>query len=77
MTNKEILNYHIELLHIDEPVDTYAGWKRAGYQVKKGAKALFKARIWKPIKDKETEEKKLILVTAAYFGKSQVEEAGA
>jgi hypothetical protein len=34
-------------------VDTYAGWKRKGYQVKKGETAVFKTSIWKPCKSKK------------------------
>lgn len=33
-------------------VDTYPGWKRLGYQVKHGEKALFKTKIWKPVSRK-------------------------
>lgn len=34
-------------------VNTYAGWNRLGYQVKKGETAVFKTRIWKPSKFKK------------------------
>jgi len=82
MTNTEIIQGEISTRKITEEVDTYPGWKRKGFKVKKGSKATFKTKIWKPktkkVKDKETgEEKKksyFILVKAYYFTKSQVEK---
>ena len=72
----------MKCLFITEAVNTYAGWKRQGLQVKKGSKALFKTQIWKPCKVKiKTEEcgeittNKLCLVNAAFFGLSQTETA--
>ena len=77
MTNLEILEMEKMLNKVDEEVDTYAGWKRRGYQVKKGSKALFQTRIWKPVfykaEDGEEENMKMVKVKASYFGKSQVE----
>jgi len=76
MTNLEILEMEKMLNKVDEEVDTYAGWKRRGYQVKKGSKALFQTKIWKPFytaEDGEEEEMKMVKVKASYFGESQVE----
>lgn len=58
VTNKMIIMDACALYDIQEPVETYAGWQRAGYQVKKGSKALFQTSIWKPCKSKgkQTEE---------------------
>lgn len=78
MSNSEIIGTTTALMGIVEPVDTYAGWKRNGYTVKRGEKATFKTKIWKPcnVKDKDTDETeiKLILVNAAFFTASQVEK---
>jgi len=78
MTNKEIISIEMGLLGITENINTFAGWKREGFDIKKGSKALFKTRIWKPttMKDKETGEatKRLIMVNANFFGASQVQE---
>lgn len=84
MTNLQIILTECELNGITELVDTYQGWARAGKQVKKGSKALFQTRIWKPrknsSKEKVTEEtteeelkSKFIMVKASFFGLSQVE----
>ena len=50
LTNFEIIESNIILHGITEEVDTYAGWSRNGYKVKRGSKALFKTKIWKPCK---------------------------
>lgn len=83
MTNAQIIETECILNGITELVDTYQGWARAGKQVKKGSKALFQTRIWKPRKNskaKVTEEmteeelkSKFIMVKASFFGLSQVE----
>ena len=79
MTNAEIISTNAALAGILEPVDTYPGWNAAGYQVKKGSKAVFQTKIWKPCKIKDPKsgekEKKLILVNASFFSLSQVEKA--
>ena len=76
MTNQEIISGNLILRGIEEDVNTYAGWKREGYQVQKGQKALFTTKIWKPCNytDKATGEKgkKLFMVNASFFGVSQV-----
>ena len=79
MTNAEIITGNCILTGISEPVDTYPGWKAKGYQVKKGSKAVFKTKIWKPCKTKNEKtgekEKRLLLVNASFFTKSQVEKS--
>ncbi len=83
MTNAQIIAGEMILHGVMEEVDTYAGWSRRGYQVQKGEKARFKTRIWKPAKvrkaatvdqdaDGDEKESKLIMVSASFFGKSQV-----
>ena len=82
MTNVAIIGNAKLLNGVTEDVDTFAGWQRRGKQVKKGSKALFKTSIWKPRgkqkKDEEQEEDAgtdgMFLVTAAFFGISQVED---
>lgn len=83
MTNIAIISNAKLLNGVAEEVDTFAGWKRRGKQVKKGSKALFKTSIWKPRgKQKKDEEQNegdgtdgMFLVTAAFFGMSQTEDA--
>lgn len=48
-------------------VHTFRGWMAAGYTVKKGEKALFKADIWQKFKGTYYKH------TAAFFGPAQVE----
>lgn len=59
------------------PYMTYQEWRRMGYQVKKGSKAVIKTKLWKKVskKDKENDkvESKFILVPANLFGLNQVE----
>ena len=42
--------------NITEIVKTFPQWKAAGYHIKAGSKALFKAQIWKPCKQKVKDE---------------------
>lgn len=84
MTNLEIIATECMLRNIEEEVDTYQGWARAGLQVQKGSKALFSTKIWMPRKRKDisgmTEEEQaeeikkgnFFLKTASFFGRSQV-----
>ena len=52
---------------ITEPVNTWAGWKAAGYMVEHGAKALFQAVLIHSSKgDGQT-------YRASFFGASQVQ----
>lgn len=84
MTNAEIISGACLVAGITEDVDTFAGWKRHGYSVKKGEKAAFITKIWKiskvKVEDDDTEstekkyEKKFILVNAGFFKQSQVEK---
>ena len=55
MTNLQIILTECELNGITEAVDTYQGWARSGKQVKKGSKALFQTKIWKPRKNSKTQ----------------------
>lgn len=77
MTNRQIIITESALHGIAETVHTYEGWKARSYQVQRGQRALFKAKIWKPVrrtgKDGE-EHEKMLLVNAAFFGESQVRE---
>lgn len=91
MTNAEIIMESMVLAELDPmdvEVDTFAGWKRRGFSVKKGEHAVFKTKIWKPskytkeeiaeIEEKNGEPfdpntKKLILVNASFFTDTQVE----
>lgn len=88
MTNLEIIET-ARVMHgvpVNLEVDTYAGWKRHGYIVKRGEKALFSTKIWKPCKVKpkgaddndEVKETKngtrMYLVPASFFSNEQVEE---
>lgn len=68
---------------MDLGLHTYQEWKRLGYQVQKGSKALFKTKIWKPRKGAKVEElekeesieikkKNFIMVNASFFGINQV-----
>lgn len=92
MTNAEIIMGAMMLAELDPmevEVDTFAGWKRRGFTVKRGEHAVFKTKIWKPSKFKVSDEeletvdpttldadgkqKKLILVNASFFTDEQVE----
>lgn len=54
---------------------TYEGWKAEGYQVQKGEKSLFSAKIWK-MTEKKTDDgnklQKMIMKNSHFFGFSQV-----
>lgn len=81
-TNKQIIeSCRIEYnIPFDLIINTFASWSASGYKIKKGEKALFITKIWKPCKKSvvaddgtKTETKKLILVNAAFFSVLQVE----
>ena len=92
MTNIDIIIGSMVLAGLDpktEVVNTFAGWKRRGYSVKKGEKAVFKTKIWKPVKyakkeqesetdvnlsAEESDNKHLVLVNSAFFTAEQVEK---
>lgn len=92
MTNANIITLAMLNAKLDPMtvvVDTYAGWKRKGYAVRRGEKAVFQTKIWKPIKQLSKQEqaemekadestrkqyRKLWLVNAAFFTAEQVEK---
>lgn len=65
-----------------EPIHTYAIWKKLGYQVKKGEKAITQFCIWKyvngkkEVEDEEVSNGHCIMKKASFFKKSQVEKIG-
>lgn len=74
MTNVEIIAAAKMANGITEEANTYAYWKKAGYQVRKGEKAAFKCRIWKYSKKKRDEEDEsgvMFMKTASFFTVSQ------
>lgn len=87
MTNEQIIkNARVSLvkngtIKADEEIHTYNKWKELGYQVVRGQKAICKLAIWKPFikrvwKDDEDfpeEQKRMMMQTAAFFSRSQVE----
>ena len=78
MTNEQIVSKELkklgynpsEELHV---FDTYAGWKARGRQVKRGEKAKFQTKIFKPCRPKKDKDGEIvsgmtfIMVPAAYF----------
>jgi len=85
MTNLEIITTAMMLNGLDpleDEVDTFAGWNRRGYSVKKGEHAKFSAKIWMPTKRKVTSTDlvedvepsvRMILVSAFFFTREQVD----
>ena len=62
-----------------EEIHTFMEWKRLGYKVKKGSKAITKLQIWVPtVKENEDGIKitKFWLKNSAFFSESQVEKGG-
>jgi hypothetical protein len=60
-----------------EQIHTFMEWKRLGYKVKKGSKAITKLQIWVPtVKENEDGIKttKFWLKNSAFFSESQVEK---
>ena len=56
MTNFDILAQEAEVIGFDYDgtnLKTFAQWKKAGYQVKKGESAFLKANIWQKSTKKE------------------------
>ncbi len=87
MTNKEIIFETIQMegklelveSYLNNELLTFAEWKRRGYKVNKGEKAVLKAALWKKgekkKKDKKNEEKKesyFFTKVSALFTKNQV-----
>lgn len=67
-----------------EEIHTYQAWKKLGYQVLRGEKAVCMLRIWKPIPkkgrkpepdgDEEQQDNPWMMLKAAYFfSQSQVD----
>ncbi len=91
MKNTEIIAMALKKNGIREEVDTYQGWKNRGHQVRRGQKALFTEWIWKPCYNKTSgrndneddadnenaSKRRMILVKASFFGRSQVEDMNA
>lgn len=75
MTNVEIIAKAKRANGITEEANTYAYWKKVGYQVRKGEKAAFKCRIWKHSTKKRTDEEDesgvMFMKTASFFTVSQ------
>lgn len=67
MTNVQIIENAKMANGITEEANTYAYWKKAGYQVRKGEKAAFKCRIWKC----SNESGVMFMKTASFFTVSQ------
>ena len=92
MTNAGIILAHsMELVkegklalidNFPEPIHTFQIWKKLGYSVKKGEKAIAKFPIWKyttkSVEDEDTgeitEDSSMFMKTAAFFKFSQVEK---
>ena len=64
--NAERIQLAQESAGVSEPVNTWAGWKAAGYEVQHGAKALFQAVLIHSSKGDSATYK------ASFFGASQV-----
>ena len=77
MCNAETIATTCALKGIVEEVHTYDRWKKMGYQVRRGSKALFSCMIWKYVHavdvDSEDETAKMFMRKASFFGFSQVE----
>ena len=65
--NAERIQRAQEIAGVTEPVNTWAGWKAAGYMVQHGAKALFQAVLIHSSKGDCATYK------ASFFGASQVQ----
>ena len=63
-----------------EAIHTYSTWKKLGFQVQKGQKAVARLTIWKhAVKvNEETGEEtpRMFMKSSAFFSASQVEPAG-
>lgn len=96
MTNEEIIYNARKQLAKDgkiavspegqpEEIHTYDNWKKLGYHVLKGEKAICKLSIWKPVSKKKKQEQEqevpedertpwMVPKTAFFFSRSQVDE---
>jgi antirestriction protein ArdC len=66
-----------------EAIHTYKTWKRLGYQVRRGEKAITDLHIWKYTTKKksdtataEDEESKMFFTKAYFFSAAQVDKIG-
>lgn len=91
MTNAEIiLNAQRQLekagkISADEEIHTYNAWKKLGFHVLRGEKAICMLKIWKPVTkkgrkaepegDEERQEENpwMMLKNAYFFSRSQVD----
>ena len=77
MSNAEILRSERALRGIEEECHTYDRWKRMGYQVRRGSKALFACMIWKCVTKTDAESgeqsSRMFMHKAWFFGRSQVD----
>ena len=82
VTMEDLEGNEVEIQEI-QPIHTYNGWKKRGYQVKKGAKAVAKFAVWKPStkkikveedgEDKEVTSGRMFMKVSAFFTDEQVE----
>lgn len=62
-----------KLMHKNEEIHTYEGWKRRGFIVKKGEKAIAKFPIWKQVTNKDGEEH-MFMKNSCWFSTRQVQK---
>ena len=67
-----------EVIYEPEQIHTFMEWKRRGFSVKKGEKAITKFNIWKHVTKKsksedEEDEEKMFMKHAFFFSAEQVE----
>lgn len=78
---KIVVEYNDEKKELDvpEPIHTYQAWKKLGYQVKKGEKAIAKFTIWKHVSGKKKEDgeqgkDRMFMKMSSFFKMEQVEK---
>ena len=81
ITGDKVLTPDGKEVDMPEPIHTFQAWKSLGYKVKAGEHAIAKFPIWKytskKVEDENGEEinkDKMIMKTACFFKKSQVEK---
>jgi hypothetical protein len=67
-----------EVIYEPEQIHTFMEWKRRGFSVKKGEKAIAQFTIWKHVTKKakaenEEDEEKMFMKQAFFFSAEQVE----
>ena len=70
-----------EVIYEPEQIHTFMEWKRRGFSVKKGEKAVAQFTIWKHVTKKakaesEEDEEKMFMKRASFFSYEQVEPIG-